>query len=106
MARHTASLSLHYLLLKGLTGYVEANYTGPRYLASDDAHALPREGGYTLLNLGLSYDYRQFSSKLRINNLTGKRYDSHAGHNAFIAGNKALYPAPEEEVQLSVGYRF
>ncbi|WP_369958661.1 TonB-dependent receptor [Pseudomonas benzenivorans] len=106
VARHTASLSLSYLLVKGLTGYVEANYTGPRYLASDDAHALPREGGYTLLNLGLSYDYRQFNSKLRVNNLTGKRYDSHAGHNAFIAGNKALYPAPEEEVQLSVGYRF
>ena len=67
---------------------------------------MPRAGGYTLFNLGLSYDYQQFSSRLRINNLTGKRYDSFAGYNAFVAGNQALYPAPEEEVQLSLGYRF
>jgi iron complex outermembrane receptor protein len=67
---------------------------------------LPRAGGYSLFNAGLSYDYRQFSSRLRLNNLTGKRYDSFAGQSDFVAGNKALYSAPEEQVQLSVGYRF
>jgi iron complex outermembrane receptor protein len=106
VARHTAGLGLSYLLLDGLSTYLEANYTGPRHLSSDDGHVMPRAGGYTLFNLGLSYDYQQFSSRLRINNLTGKRYDSFAGYNAFVAGNKALYPAPEEELQLSVGYRF
>jgi len=106
VARHTAGLSLSYLIQDGLSTYLEANYTGPRYLSSDDGHVMPRAGGYTLFNLGLSYDYQQFSSRLRINNLTGKRYDSFAGYNAFVAGNQALYPAPEEEVQLSLGYRF
>ncbi|TWC36260.1 iron complex outermembrane receptor protein [Pseudomonas sp. SJZ079] len=106
VARHTASLSLSYLLLPGLSSYLEANYTGPRYLSSDDAHTLPRTGGYSLFNAGLSYDYRQFSSRLRLNNLTGKRYNSFAGQSDFVAGNKALYSAPEEEIQLSVGYRF
>jgi len=106
VARHTAGLNLSYLLLKGLTGYLETNYNGPRYLSGDDAHALPRAGGYTLFNLGLSYDYQQFSSKLRINNLTGKRYDSFATYSLWTPGNKGLYAAPEEVVQLSVGYRF
>ncbi|MGH8352537.1 MAG: TonB-dependent receptor [Pseudomonas sp.] len=106
VARHSASLSLSYVLRKGLTGYLEADYSGPRHLSSDDAHALPREGGYSLFNAGLRYQYRSLESKLRINNLTGKRYDSHAGFNAFAAGNKALYPAAEEQVQLSVGYHF
>jgi len=106
VARHTASLSLNYLLLTGLTGFVEANYTGPRFVSSDNAHALPREGGYSLFNAGLRYQYQGFESKLRLNNLTGKRYDSFVTFSDFIAGNRGLYPAPEEEVQLSLGYHF
>jgi iron complex outermembrane receptor protein len=102
VARHTASLGLGYQLLAGLSSQLEANYIGPRYLSGDDGHALPREGGYSLFNVGLSYEVQQFTSKLRVNNLTGKKYDSFA--NYF--GSKAVYPAPEREVQLSVGYRF
>jgi iron complex outermembrane receptor protein len=106
VARHTAGMSLGYQLLDGLTTFLEANYTGPRHVASDDAHALPREGGYTLFNLGLNYDYQRLNAKLRVNNLTGKRYDSYASYSSFLPGNKGLYAAPEEELQLSVGYRF
>lgn len=106
VARHTAALNLNYLLLQGLTGYLEANYTGPRYLAGDDGHVMPREGGYTLFNVGLTYDFQQLSARLRINNLTGKRYDSYASYASFLPGNKGLYPATEEDVQLSIGYRF
>ncbi|CAD5376309.1 TonB-dependent receptor [Pseudomonas sp. OF001] len=99
VSRHSASAHLDYLLLPGLNGRLEALYTGGYYLYSDDAHSQPREGGYTLLNAALSYDYRQLTARLRINNLTGKQYDTYA--NPF-----GRYPAPEEDVQLSVGYRF
>ncbi len=67
---------------------------------------MPREGGYTLFNAALSYDYQKFTSKLRVNNLTGKRYDSFATYANWVPGSKGLYPAAEEDVQLSVGYRF
>ncbi|MOA21154.1 Ferrichrome-iron receptor precursor [compost metagenome] len=99
VSRHSASAHLDYLILPGLNGRVEALYTGGYYLFSDDAHSQPREGGYTLLNAALTYDYQQFTSKLRVNNLTGKQYDAYASPYG-------RYPAPEEEVQLSVGYRF
>lgn len=75
--------------MPGLNAYVEALYTGARYLSSDDAHALPRTGGYTLFNAALKYQYRQFDAKLRINNLTGKRYDSFATHVSWQTGKKA-----------------
>ncbi|MDF3195295.1 TonB-dependent receptor [Pseudomonas sp. 1928-m] len=104
VSRHSASTHLSYQLLPGVTSYVEAVYTGARYLSSDDGHAMPREGGYTLINAALSWDYQQFSSKLRVNNLTGKQYDSHAGWSTWSGSYH--YPAPEEQVQLSVGYRF
>ncbi len=99
VSRHSASAHLDYLILPGLNGRLEALYTGGYYLFSDDAHSEPREGGYTLLNAALTYDYRQFTSKLRVNNLTGKQYDAYASPYG-------RYPAPEEDVQLSVGYRF
>ncbi|WP_439859870.1 TonB-dependent receptor family protein [Pseudomonas sp. MBLB4136] len=106
VSRHSAGAHLNYIVLPGLNAYLEAIYTGARYLSSDDAHVLPREGGYTLFNAALKYEYRQFNAKLRVNNLTGKRYDSFATYSAWTPGNKGLYPAPEEDVQLSVGYRF
>ncbi|MFV3093010.1 TonB-dependent receptor [Pseudomonas sp. GW6] len=106
VARHTASANLNYLILPGLTGYLEAVYTGARYLASDDAQQLPREGGHTLFNAALSYERQGFVGKLRVNNLTGKRYDSYATYSQWTPGNKGLYPAAREDVQLSIGYRF
>lgn len=106
VSRHSASAHISYLILPGLTGYLESVYTGARHLASDDAQALPREGGYTLFNAALRYEYRQFNARLRVNNLTGKRYDSFATYASWVPGGKALYAAPEEDVQLSMGYRF
>lgn len=99
VARHSASIQLGYRLLPGLNTQLEAVYTGAQYLSGDDAHSQPREGGYTLLNAALVYDYRQFTGKLRVNNLTGKQ------HNVY-ANLYGRYPAAEEQVQLSAGYRF
>ena len=65
VSRHSASAHVSYLILPGLKGYLESEYTGSRYLSSDNAHAMPRAGGYTLFNAALSYDYQQFTSKLR-----------------------------------------
>ncbi|MNZ80111.1 Ferrichrome-iron receptor precursor [compost metagenome] len=106
VSRHSASAHLDYLILPGLNGHLEALYTGARYLSSDDGHVMPREGGYTVLNAALTYDYRQFNAKLRVNNLTGKRYDAFASYANWVPGSRSLYPAAEEDVQLSVGYRF
>lgn len=99
VARHSASAHVDYRLLPGLNTQLEAVYTGAQYLSGDDTHNQPREGGYTLLNAAVIHEYRQFTGKLRVNNLTGKQYNVYA--NLY-----GRYPAPEEDVQLSVGYRF
>ena len=39
VSRHSASAHVSYLILPGLKGYLESEYTGARYLASDDGHA-------------------------------------------------------------------
>src|SRR5690606_18452307 len=99
VSRHSASAHLSYQVLPSLRSYLEATHTGARYRAGDDANQQSRAGGYTLLNAALAYDYRHLSAKLRVNNLTGKRYDTYASPTS-------RYPAAEEQVQLSLGYRF
>lgn len=99
VAPHSASAHLSYEILPGLKSYVEAVYTGNRHYSGDDANSQQKAGSYTLLNAALGYDYKQFNSKLRVNNLTGKQYDA-------FGSVSSRYPAPEEQVQLSVGYRF
>lgn len=106
VARHSASAHLDYLIFPSLKGMLEAIYTGARYLSSDEGHAMSRAGGYTLFNVALTYDYQQLSAKLRVNNLTGKRYESFASYANWVPGGQSRFSAPEEEVQLSVGYRF
>lgn len=96
---HSASAHAGYDIVPGLKGYVEAVYTGKRYYSNDDANTARRAGSYTTFNAALGYDYQQFNSKLRVNNLTGKKYDA-------FGSSGYRYPAPEEQVQLSVGYRF
>lgn len=106
VARHSASAHLNYLIIPGLSGQLEAIYTGARYLSSDEGHAMAKTGGYTLFNAALTYDYQQFNAKLRVNNLTGKRYEGFSSYANWIAGDQSRFSAPEEDVQLSVGYRF
>ena len=106
VARHTASSALDWRVLDGLDARLEAQYTGSQYLSADDGHAMPRQGGYTLLNFALTHEYREFITRLRVNNLTGKQYNSYASYASWVPGGKAEYPAAEQAVQLSVGYRF
>ena len=106
VSRHSASANLTYQILPGLKGYLESIYTGARYVNADLGNTLDKEGGYTLLNAALTYEYEKFVGKLRVNNLTGKRYDSFSTYASYVAGNKGIYPGVEEDVQLSVGYRF
>ena len=99
VSRHSASAHLSYEILPSLKSQLETVYTGKRYYSGDDANTQRKAGSYTVINAALVYDYRQFTGKLRVNNLTGKQYDA-------FASAASRYPAPEEDVQLSVGYRF
>ena len=104
VSKHMASAQVNYLVFERLTAQLEANYTGPRYLSSDDKHEQNKEGGFTVFNAALKYEYKDVVTKLRVNNVTGKEYDSHAGLSPFAG--PYYYPAAERVTTLSVGYNF
>lgn len=104
VSRHMASAQVNYMFFECLSGQLEANYTGARYLSSDDNHAQSKEGGFTIFNAALKYDYKNVVTKLRVNNITGKEYDSHAGLSPTEGSYH--YPAAKRVTMLSVGYNF
>ena len=105
VSKNTASTYMDWEIVQNLKAHLEAEYTGPRYYSSDNANSQGKLGSYTLYNAAISYEYRNLISKLRVNNLTGKRYNAFAVYNSS-SGNYGIYPAAEELVQFSVGYRF
>lgn len=104
VSRHMASAQVNYIFFERLSSQLEANYTGARYLSSDDSHAQSKEGGFTVFNAALKYDYKNIVTKLRVNNITGKEYDSHAGLSPWSGAY--YYPAAKRVTMLSVGYNF
>lgn len=104
VSRHMASAQVNYVFFERLSGQLEANYTGGRYLSSDDSHVQTKEGGFTVFNAALKYEYKNVTTKLRVNNITSKEYDSHAGYSPFQGSYH--YPAAKRVTMLSVGYNF
>jgi iron complex outermembrane receptor protein len=104
VSKHMASAQINYTVFERMTAQLEANYTGPRYLSSDDKHEQAKEGGFTVFNAALKYEYKDLVTKLRVNNITGKEYDSHAGLSPFAG--PYYYPAAKRVTTVSVGYKF
>lgn len=103
VAERTANAILSYQLSELLSIYLDAQYTGPRYPSGDDANIGDQFGGYTLYNASLRLELDAFYAQLRLNNLSGKRYSAYSGG---LAPFDYQYPAPEDTLQISVGFRF
>ncbi len=101
VAEQTANLVATFVINNNWSLYVDAQHTGSRYGANDDANNSGKLGSYTLYNANINWEYNQFSVNLRANNLTGKQYDGFASTVYNYA-----YPAKEETFELSVGYTF
>ena len=104
VSKNTASAYIDWEIVQNLKAHFEAEFTGSRYYSSDNENSQGKLGSYTLYNAALSYEYHNLLTKLRVNNITGKRYNAFAGYDSWQG--KYYYPAPEELVQLSVGYHF
>lgn len=101
VASQTANLLATFVISDNWSIYVDAQHTGSRYGANDDANSNGELGGYTLYNANINWQYHQFSVNFRANNLTGKKY------NGFEStGYNYAYPAKEETFEITAGYTF
>ncbi len=99
VAQNSGSASVTLMPTAALSLTLEANYTGPRYKANDDANQSARLPQLIVFNLGGLYTLGELDMSLRINNITNELY---AGWHSVYG----QYPAPERNYQLGVTYSF
>ena len=101
VANQTANFIATFEMNDNWSFYIDAQHTGSRYGANDDANSFGKIGSYTLYNANVNWQLQQFSINVRANNLTGKQYNGFAS----TAYNYA-YPAKEETYEITVHYTF
>lgn len=103
---HSATVALDYQLNTSTNLYVDAKYTGSQFLDDDEANALDKIGGYTVVNANLRWKMQEWDASLRVNNLFDKEYDAYALAAFWVPGGVAHYPAAGRQVMLTLGYSF
>ncbi len=97
----TAKVSAQFSPVNNLNLYIEAVYTGGMYIDRDNAE--PKLGGYTLTNMGASYQWDDLKVRARLNNIMGKKYSEYV---VYSGGDPAYYPSAEESFNLALEYSF
>ena len=110
---HKAQSAVSYQINKQISAYLDAQYTGQRYKAGDEGNIAGQLGGYTVYNANLRWDHDDLYVNVRINNLSGKKYNGYHGYynySDFISGDLVEveygYPSPEQTVEVTLGYNF
>lgn len=104
VAEDTANIALVVTPLTQLTIYIDANYTGPRYRAGDEANAQGEVDSITVLNANVLWTIQKLEVGFRIRNLTDELYADYQGYSPY-SGNYQ-YPQPERNYEASLTYRF
>ena len=104
VAEQTLNFAITWQLSDNWSIYADTLYTGNRYLTNDEANAFGELGGYTTYNANIRFNGINWYSNLRINNISGKKY------NGFDVLNWQKiphgYPQPEKTIELNAGYKF
>jgi len=100
VAQNTGTTYVIWNPLKDIQVYADALYTGSRYRADDDGNVGSRVEGYWIYNLALRRDWQQLHGTLRLNNIGGEKYSTLQSIYDY------QYPAPEETLELTIGYDF
>ena len=109
VAENTAHLSANYKIDSNWSLFGEVQYIGDRYAAGDLTNNFEQLDGYTILNMNISYQRKNWTAGLRINNIADKKYSDFATtafNSAIFATDIAFYAAPERNFSLSVQYSY
>lgn len=103
VAKHNLTLNAQYKISSNWSTTAEARYTGSRFQAGDYGNSVDKLPSLTIINAHISYQQKDWSASVRINNLTDKSYAGYAAYDGFSSG---YYPAPERNIMAKVSYEF
>jgi iron complex outermembrane receptor protein len=111
IADHAYTLGARYRHDDHLSGYLEVAGASDRVFGGDFANAFPELPGYTVVNLNVTYQWRQFMLSLRVNNLLDREYSDSGNlgydfRDPFFPQASTYFPAPERNLLFSLNYRY
>lgn len=104
--RHQAALSGLFMLGRGFTLAVNANYVGERPFISDFSNDFQNQKDYLVVNTKLKYRWKNFTAFLNINNVTDEEYSEYGALSTFPITETAFYPSPKINFLAGVSAEF
>ncbi|MFH1797796.1 MAG: TonB-dependent receptor [Candidatus Omnitrophota bacterium] len=98
---HKGAFGLRFLSDYGFGTHLTLSSLGDSYVDSANNHNLC---GYTTVDTGLSYTYKQISAFFNIDNLFDREYNSHGSKS--LTGTKKFNPAPGRTFNFGVEVEF
>ncbi len=92
--KHMANLSAVIRPFSGFTCSLNGVYVGERYFESDWANAFPKQDDFMVFNAKLSYQWRQWTAFLDLNNFLNEKYSEYGVLSSFPV-EPAFYPSPD-----------
>ena len=99
VAEHNLTFNARYIINNNWSTTAETRYTGSRHQAGDYGNVFDKLPSFTTVNAQISYQQKNWTASLRINNLTDESYASYALFDSF-------YPAPERNAMAKIRYEF
>ncbi|QBF82069.1 TonB-dependent receptor [Shewanella maritima] len=103
VAEHSGRSFINYDITDNLQTFLEASYTGDRFMQGDNANVGNKIDSYLLTNLAVNYNRGDWKASLRVDNLFDKQYVS-SGY--FSTWGNGYYSGTGREIRLTAGYRF
>ncbi|WP_394129103.1 TonB-dependent receptor [Shewanella maritima] len=103
VAKHSGRSFISFDFNQYLQMFVEASYTGERYIEGDNANVDEQLDSYVLTNLALNYRRDNWQGSLRVDNLLDEEY---IGAGYYSSWGNGYYPGSGREIRLTAGYRF
>jgi len=106
VARHSGRGFASYDVDDNWQLYLEAQYTGERFIEGDNANQAGKLDAYTLVNLALNYRRGQWLASVRADNLLDKDYVSAGYYADETEWGRGYYPGSGRAISASIKYHF
>ncbi|WP_445774367.1 TonB-dependent receptor [Shewanella sp.] len=103
VAEHSGKAYMSYDFAQHWQTFVEAVYTGERYMEGDNSNAGDKLDSYVLTNVALNYRHNAWTASLRVDNLLDEDY---VGTGYYSSYGNGYYSGTGRSFRITAGYRF
>ncbi len=100
--RHRVGVGANFYPVENLTLSLFGNYVGRQFLLNDEPNRFKKLADYFVLNSKVSYQWKNWTGHLTVNNLTNQKYSTFG----ILGAEPFLVPAPGINVFAGVTFRY